>query len=62
MELEGRSAPATADDRTRALARLLKDRGYASGEQEALAAAEGVMRAAEQFLAAQRRPAPTTAH
>lgn len=55
MKHEGGGAPATASDRTRALARLLKDRGYASDEQEALAAAADVMRAAEQFLAAQRR-------
>lgn len=55
MEQEGSGASATASHRTRALARLLKERGYASDEQEALAAAEDVMRAAEQFLAAQRR-------
>lgn len=55
MEQEGSGASATASDRTRALARLLRERGYASDEQEALAAAEDVMRAAEQFLAAQRQ-------
>ncbi|HET6877822.1 MAG TPA: hypothetical protein VFH38_09860 [Jatrophihabitans sp.] len=61
MEQEDTGASARTADRTRALARLLKERGYAQDDEEALVAAEGVMRAAEQFLAAQRQPTTATA-
>lgn len=56
MDDDETGLPVVVGDRTRALARLLRERGYASDEREALIAAQDVMRAARQFLEAQRQP------